>query len=148
MENQDLSREAQIWQRVMAAPRMGQAQIRPLLLTAWEAVSVYRHLTAVLSGKNRDRARYLQSRAMDTVEALKGLQLLSGEQPGKLLPVPVPREPVRRLVEKSWFRAGSLMAEFSAREPDGEFGAVYRQLAAGEGENRLLLARLLGGLEG
>lgn len=147
MEKIDRDLEAQVWQRVMGQPEAQRADNRPLLLLSWEAAGTYRHLAGILSGKAGERARRLQDRAMDSVAALKGIRLLSGGQVGHLAPVPIPKEPARRLLEKSYFRARALMTEYTARELDGEFGVVYQRLAARERENCAMLAQLLGGME-
>ena len=147
MERIERGLEERVWQRVMEPPEAQREDVRPLLLTAWEAASVYRHLTGLLTGKTRDQVKKLQDRATESVAALKGLQLLSGGQSGKLLPVPIPKEPARRLLEKSFFRAKRLMTEYTARTLDPEFGVVYQQLAERERENGILLAQLLGGME-
>ena len=147
MERIERGMEAQVWSRVMGPPEAQREDVRSLLLTAWEAASVYRHLTGLLAGKTRDQVKKLQDRATESVAALKGLQLLSGDRSGKLLPVPIPKEPARRLLEKSFFRAKQLMTEYTARALDPEYGAVYQQLADRERENSILIAQLLGGME-
>lgn len=147
MERIERGMEAQVWSRVMGPPEAQREDVRSLLLTAWEAASVYRHLTGLLTGISREQAKKLQNRAMESVAALKGLQLLSGGQPGKLLPVPIPKEPARRLLEKSFFRAKQLMTEYTARALDPELGVVYQQLADRERQNSIALAELLGALE-
>lgn len=143
----DPNQELQVWQRVMGGPQPGNEDIRPLLLTAWESAAVYRHLTGLLPGKQRERVRMLQEKAMGAVEALKGIQAMSAHPAGKLQPPPIPKEPARRLLEKSFHRSRWLMTEYTARTPEPEFGVVYQGLADREREAGLVLAQLIGSME-
>nr|MBQ8244146.1 hypothetical protein [Oscillospiraceae bacterium] len=147
MEKIERSMEEQVWRRVIGTPEPMREDIRPLLLAAWEAASLYRHLAGLMTGRTRERAKLLERRGMDSVAALKGILRLSGGQPGNLLPVPIPKEPARRLLEKRYFRSLHLMAEYTARALDPEFGVVFQQLADRERQNSTALAELLGRLE-
>ena len=148
MEKFDPNRELQVWQRVTEGFRTGDSDIRPLLLAAWESASVYRHISGLLSGKQRERIKKLQLQAMRSVEALKGICAMSGQPAGTLRPQPVSKEPVRRLLEKSFHRCGRLMTEYTARALDPEYGVVYQQLADRERETGMTLAELVGSMEG
>lgn len=139
--------ERKVWQRVTAGPQPGNADIRPLLLSAWESAAVFRHLTGLLTGKQRERIRELQEDARRSVDALKGIQTMSGNPAGKLQPPPIPKEPVRRLLEKSFYRSLRLMTEYTARALDPEYGVVYQALADREREAAMILAELVGGME-
>lgn len=147
LEKFDPNRELQVWQRVTDGFRPGDSDMRPLLLMAWESASVYRHLLGVLSGKQRERMKKLQEQAMRSVESLKGIRAISGLPGGALQPLPIPKEPARRLLEKSFHRCRRLMTEYTARMPDPEYGIVYQGLADREREAGLVLAELIGSLE-
>lgn len=147
MEKFDPNRELQVWQRVAQGPTPGSGDIRPLLLSAWESAAVFRHLLPLLTGRQRDRMKALQALAQQSVEALKGIQTLSGNPAGKLQPPPIPKEPARRLLEKSYHRSLRLMTEYTARGLDPEYGTVYQGLADREREVGMLLAELIGGME-
>ena len=108
MEKFDPNRELQVWQRVKEGFQAGDSDIRPLLLMAWESASVYRQLLGLLSGKQREKMKKLQEQAMGSVNVLKGIQTMSGQPAGNLRPQPVTKEPVRRLLEKSFTAADGL----------------------------------------
>ena len=148
MEKFDPNRELQVWQRVTEGFRTGDSDIRSLLLAAWESASVYRHISGLLSGKQRERMKKLQLQAMRSAEALKGICAMSGQSAGTLRPQPVSKEPVRRLLEKSFHHCGRLMTEYTARALDPEYGVVYQQLADREREAGMLLTELIGSMEG
>lgn len=140
--------EQQVWQRVMCGrgPEGG-GDIRPLLLAAAEGAAVYRHLAGLLTGKQRQRMQKLADTARKTVEALKGIQILSGYPVGKLRTLPVPGDTPRRLLEKCYHRAVRQMAEYTARSMDPEQGIVWQRLADREREAAVILAELIGSME-
>lgn len=145
MEKLDL--EAQVWQRIAGQPQPERVDLRPLLLTAWEQASVLRQVQGLLSGRNRERIRELSGKAIRSADAIKGMLALSGQPVGELHPVPLPREPVRRLLEKSYHRSMRLMTEYTARGIDPGFGTVYQGLADREREIGMTLVEILGRLE-
>lgn len=147
MKKFDPNRELQIWQRVTGGPQPGNGDIRPLLLAAVENAAVLRHLTGLLTGKTRERMKSLQEGAQRSVEALKGVQKMLGHPAGDLQPPLIPKEPPRRLLEKSFHRTLRLMTEYSARALDPEYGVVYQALADRERKAAAVLAEVIGGLE-
>lgn len=146
MEKLDPNKELQVWQRVMEGPSPVQQDIRPLLLSAWESAAVYRHLLPALTGKQRVRMKVLHDRALQSVDMLKGIQSMSGNPVGKLQHPPIPKEPVRRLLEKSFYRSRNLIIEYTARSPEAEYGMVYQALADQERQTAAALSALIGGL--
>ena len=139
MERIDRELEEKVWQRIQGQPHAGQGNLRPLLLLAMEAEAGCRQLPP---GPGRER---LVKNAAANAACLRGIGILGGEG-GRRQPQTVPREPPRKLLEKCYHRARRLMTEYAARELDGEFGVVYRQMADRERENCALLMELLGGL--
>ena len=147
MEKFDTDRELRVWQRVTGGPQPENGDIRPLLLAAVENASVLRQLTGLLTGKARERMRSLQEGAQRSVEALKGIQKMLSHPAGDLRSPLIPKEPPRRLLEKSFFRTLRLMTEYTARTLEPEFGVVYQALADREREAAAVLAELMGSLE-
>ena len=139
MEKFDPSRELQVWQRVGEGPRRSGEDIRPLLLLAWEQASVLRQLNPA-----RQRMRSVSEEARRSVEALKGIAVMSGQTVSPLQPVPIPKEPARRQLEKCFHRSNRLMTEYTARSLDPEFGVVFQQLADRERKTAAVLAELVG----
>ena len=137
-------RENPVWQRVWNGQRPESGDIRPLLLTAAESLAVYGRLVQTLQGRQRETAAELRDMARRSLDALKGIQSLSGHPAGKLRTPPVPKEPPRRLLEKSYHRALRQMTEYTARSLDPEFGVVYQSLGDRERSAAVLLAQLLG----
>ncbi len=148
MENLDENLEARVWQRVSNCPRQEREDLRPLLLAAWEAAAAYRSLTGQLTGRQRQRAQSLYDRAMESVAILKGIQRLRGTEPEALRPQPAQKEPPRRALERCFHRCRRLRTEYMARTLDPETGSLFQALGDREAENGLLLARMLGSLEG
>lgn len=147
MERIDPNMEAEVWQRVMGQREQPvREDIRPLLLSAMEAVSAYRHLSGMLTGKGKERMKGLHQGAMASVSCLKGIQAMSGGGSGKLTAMPIPKEPVRKTLEKSYHRTRHLMAEYTGRSLDPEFGVLYQRMADREREHGVVLAEILGEL--
>jgi len=140
-------RERLVWQRVWNGPQPETRDIRPLLLTAAESVAVYSHLVQVLAGRQREAMTRLRDMARRSVNALKGIQSMSGHPAGNLRTPPVPKELPRQLLEKSFHRVQRQMTEFTARTLDPEFGVVYQGLTDREREAAMVLAELIGGME-
>lgn len=140
-------RENPVWQRVWNGQMPEGGDIRPLLLTAAESLAVYSQLAQTLTGKQRATAAGLRDMARRSLEALKGIQSLSGHPAGNLRTPPVPKEPARRLLEKSYHRALRQMTEYTARSLDPEFGVVYQSLGDRERTAAVLLAQLIGAAE-
>lgn len=139
--------ERKIWQRVTGGMRQENCDIRPLLLAATENAAVFGHLAGLLSGKPRERMRGLRELAGRTLDGLKGIQAMSGYPAGDLRPPLIPREPARRLLEKSYHRSRQLITEYTARMTDPEYGVVYQTLADRERETAAVLAEVIGSLE-
>ena len=147
MEKLDPNLEAQVWRRITGQPQPERGDLQPLLLIAWEQAQVLRQVTGLLSGKTRERMKGLSGSAVRSVEAIKGILLMSGQPAGKLRPQPIPRELPRRLLEKSFHRTLRMMTEYSARALDPEYGVVYQALADRERKAAAVLAEVIGGLE-
>lgn len=145
LEHIDPNTEAQVWQRVMGGPEGGitDSDLRPLLLAAGESAGIFRYLSGRLTGENRQRAKILHDRAVDTLACLRGIQTMTGGG-GKVAAQPVPKEPLRRTLEKSYRRCIRAMTEYTARSLDPEFGVVFQKLAERERENCALILRILG----
>lgn len=146
MEKFDPNRELQVWQRVSGGCEPVGQDLRPLLLMAWESAAVYRHLLPMLTGKQRVRMKDLHERALQSVDMLKGIQRMSGSPEGKLSDLPIPREPARRLLEKSFYRSRNLVLEYTARSLETEYAMVYQTLAERERQTAAAISALIGGL--
>ena len=148
MEQIDPNVEAEVWQRVMGQQQTQRERedIRPLMLSAMEAASLYRHLSGVLTGKGKERMKTLHQGAMANLACLKGIQAMSGGGNGKLTAMPIPKAPVRRMLETGYHRARHLMAEYMGRSVDGEFGVLFQRMADREREHVVTLAEILGEL--
>lgn len=147
MEKLDPNLETQVWRRIAGQPQPDRSELRPLLLAAWEQALTFRHLTGLLSGKNRERMKALTERGLRSVDALKGIMALSGQSVGGLRPLPIPKDLARRLLEKSFRRCGQLLTEYTARTIDPAFGTVYQGLGDRERENIAVLAEIMGNME-
>lgn len=144
LEKLDPNLETQVWRRIAGQPQPDRRELWPLLLAAWEQAVTFRHLTELLSGKNRERMKALTERALRSVNALKGIMALSGQPVEGLRPQPIPKESARRLLEQSFRRCGQLLTEYAARAIDPAFGTVYQGLADRERENCIEIIQLVG----
>lgn len=147
MENMNRNTEQQVWQRVFAQlqAQPGQEDLRMLALSAMELAAGHRLLTGLLTGSAREQAVRLWEEELANIACLKGMQRLSGgaEVTGRM--PNAPKEPARRLLEKSYHRTRRAVTEYTARLADPEFGAVFQKMADREREHCAVIAELLGG---
>ncbi len=147
MEKPDRNLEEQVWRRIGGQPQPDRSDLRPLLLMTWEQASMLRHLTGLLQGGQRTKTKAVAEAVARSLAAQRGIMAMTGQSAGQLRPVPIPKEPARRLLEKAFHRAGKLMTEYTARSLDPEFGVVWQTLADRERSNVTVLAELAGGLD-
>jgi hypothetical protein len=144
---EDRKLEAQVWQRVRAsAEEPPRNDLRQMQREAMELAAAYRTLVAQFTGRQQEQARRLYLGEKANAQALAGIGILSrleGEavklwQPGK--------EPARKVLERCYHRTRRCMTEYLSRSADGEYGAVFRNMADREGEHCAVIAELLGSL--
>lgn len=145
MERMEKSREGQIWQRVLnpqpAAPKDGLRQLRRESLAL---AGVYRKLMSSLKGKAAEAAGQLYREEVVTAACLRGLEVLRGEDGGKLNALAPAQEPAVQLLKRCYHRTRNALTEYTARTVDGETGAVFRQLANRAEQQCARIAELLG----
>lgn len=145
MERMDKNKEGQVWQRVLnpqpAVPRDG---LRFLRRESTALTGAYRQLMTSLSGKPGEKAGQLYREETITAACLRGLEVLRGEDGGKMKAPSASQEPALRLLRSCYHRTRNCMAEYTARTVDPETGAVFRQLASRAERQCALLAELMG----
>ena len=143
VERMDKSRE--VWQRVLnpqpAVPRDG---IRALRRESAALAGAYRQLMSSLTGKAGEKAGQLYREEAVTTDCLRGLEVLRGEDGGRLKFPQPGKEPALRLLRSCYHRTRNCMAEYTARTVDPETGAVFRELADRTQRQCALIAELMG----
>ena len=145
MDSFDQTREGQIWQRVRSSqpPTSGEG-LRGLRRESLALAGVYQQLSSSLAGKAREKAGMLYRQELETAAALRGLEVILGEDGGKRKPIQPPGEPVVRLLKHCYHRTRNACGEYRARSVEAETGAVFRVLADRAEQQCVLLAELLG----
>lgn len=151
MEKVDKQMERRVWQRVQSrqdvpAPAPRQENLKPWVLVAQENTAVLRSLQLQLIGKQWEGLRRLEADSGRMVQALRGICLMQGETV-RLNPVPTPKEPPRRALEKCFHRTRRLREEMGKRSGDGEFGMVFQSLGRKCEDLCAALAEMLGRLD-
>ena len=145
MERMDKNREGQIWQRVLnPQPVPSRDGLRGLRRESAALAGMYRQLMTSLNGKTGELAGQLYREEMDISNCLRGLEVLRGEDGGKLKPPHHPREPALRLLRSCHEKTRNCMTEYMARTVDGETGAVFRRLADRAEQQCMRIAELAG----
>ena len=143
MERMDKSRE--VWQRVLqsqpAVPRDG---IRGLRRESAALSGAYRQLTASLTGKAGEKVGQLYRGETEISACLRGLEILRGEDGGKLKYPQPAKEPTQRLLRGCYHRTRNCIAESTARAVDPETGAGVREPADRAQKQCALIAELMG----
>ena len=143
MERMDKSRE--VWQRVLnPQPVVLKDGLRGLRRESAALAAAYRQLSGSLTGKAGEKAGQLYREETAVSACLRGLEVLRGEDTGKLKYPQPGKEPPLRLLRGCYHRTRNCMAEYTARTVDPETGAVFRTLADRAQSQCALLAELIG----
>ena len=143
MERMDKSRE--VWQRVLnPQPVMLKDGLRGLRRESAALAAAYRQLSGVLPGKAGEKAGQLYRGETEISACLRGLEILRGEDGGKLKYPQPAKEPTQRLLRGCYHRTRNCIAEYTARTVDPETGAVFRELADRAQKQCALIAELMG----
>lgn len=145
MEPFDRNREGEVWQRVRnpqpTAPREG---LRILRRESLALAGVYRQLMSSLTGKAGEKVGQLFREEAAIAACLRGLEVLRGEDGGKLKTPQPAKESTVRLLQGCYHRTRNCLTEYTARTVDGETGAVFRQLANRAEQQCVRITELLG----
>ena len=136
-------REKQVWQRVLSTQEEP-GDLKTLSFWAQEDEAAFRLLAERMTGKQREQAQWLLETARRKLACLDGIGMLAGERAEGRKPLPPPKEPPRRILEKGYRRSLRSAAGFTARMADRQFGPVFRHLAAQEEARCAGIAELLG----
>ena len=144
---EDRKLEAQVWQRVRAsAEEPPRNDLRQMQREAMELAAAYRTLVAQFTGRQQEQSRRLYLGEKANAQALAGIGILS-RQEGEAVKLWQPgKEPARKVLERCYHRTRRCMTEYLSRSADGEYGAVFRNMADREGEHCAVIAELLGSL--
>ena len=143
MERTDKSRE--VWQRVWnPQPAVLRDGLRVLRRESAALAAAYRQLSGTLTGKAGEQAGQLYREEAEVSACLRGLEVLRGEDGGKIRYPQMEREPALRLLRGCYHRTRNCLAEYTARTVDPETGAVFRTLADRAQGQCALLAELMG----
>lgn len=136
---------APLWQRITAPPPASQEDLRPLFALAEEAVQDSRFLVTHWKAAG-DPGKKLYETALECQGTLKGLQSLRGGPKPAGKPIPGVQTPIRRILERSYYRAVKLHLEFTARSGERDQGLVFAWLAHRQQMACGWIARMLGQL--
>lgn len=147
MEQYDIQKEQQVWQRVRTCrEETPHNDLRQLQREAMELAAIYRSLSAQLAGRQRELAVRLYGGEKANAAALAGIGILSRENEEQLKLWQPGKENPRKLLERCYHRTRRCLTEYLARSADGEFGMVFEKMAKREGEHCGLIAEVLGSL--
>ena len=143
MERMDKSRD--VWQRVLnPQPAVLKDGLRGLRRESAAPAAPYHQLSGSLTGKTGETAAQLYREETAVSACLRGLEVLRGEDTGKLHYPQPGKEPPLRLLRGCYHRTRNCMAEYTARTVDPETGAVFRALADRAQSQCALIAELIG----
>ena len=151
MEKLDKELQAKVWQRVQSReklemPRLGQENLKPLILTAQENLQAYHKLSRQMTGKDGEKLRKLGQEVQMCIACMKGISCIRGE-PAQAPRLNPGKEPVKRLLMQCCHRERRLCSELDRLTEDPEFGPVYSRLSRQAGDRWVLVLELLGETE-
>ena len=154
MEQRDLELERRVWQRVNGASGGKTAQpctqevpetsLRELEQRSREAANVFAQLAQTVSGMMRQMLQELYHQEYHTSLTLRGMRVLSGEEPEKITCCPWTKTGVCRALALSYRRSSQARQDYAARASSGEFAPVFAVLARQEEEKMGHLLSLIG----
>lgn len=158
MEQRDLELERRVWQRVSGAqggktaqpcePDLQGTSLRELEQRSRESANVFRQLAQTVSGMMREMLQELFNQEYHTAMTLRGMRVLSGEEPEKPSCCPWTKTGTCRALALSYRRSSQAREDYAARAASGEFAPVYAVLAREEGEKMARILSLIGMTKG
>ena len=143
----DRTVEGQVWQRVRAgAEETAKSDLRQLQREAMELAAVYRNLVAQLTGRQQEQARRLYLGEKANAHAIAGVGCLSWDEEEPIKIWQPARDNPGKILERCYHRTRRCVTEYLARSAEGEYGVVFKALAAREEEHCARIAELLGSL--
>ena len=152
MEQRDLELERRVWQRVSGAqPAEASGEVsqpgtslRELEQRSRESANVFRQLAQTVTGMMREMVQELYHQEYHTALTLRGMRVLSGEEPEKPACCPWTKTGVCRALALAYRRSSQAREDYAARASCGEFAPVFQVLARQEGEKMAQLLSLIG----
>lgn len=152
MQAYDPQKAARVWQRVQGqqeSPKPEERRDDYQELVMNEALSAAACQQLARQMGQKDTAAALQRMAREErrhAACLRGMQVLvTGQRTELRLPQPE-TEPPERALRRCYAAALRSMRTYETRADDGEYGAVFAELARQEREHCCLILELLGGL--
>ena len=154
MEQRDLELERRVWQRVNGAnggktgqpctQEVPETSLRELEQRSREAANVFAQLAQTVSGMMRQMLQELYHQEYHTSLTLRGMRVLSGEEPEKITCCPWTKTGACRALALSYRRSSQARQDYAARASSGEFAPVFAVLARQEKEKMGHLLSLIG----
>ena len=135
--------ERRVWQRVQGQGVISSPgkDLHSLILAEARSAAVYRHLLSL--GKHKRLLQELLSHGEENIACLKGILALQHIGGGNPAPFPAPKGVPSQLLEGCFHRCRSLLAEYTARSVQPDYGAVFDVLAKHQPEQMVRIAVLL-----
>lgn len=138
----DQETEQRVWERV-SGKEQELAGLRNMELSCRESAAVFHQLAASASGERRERLQGLMRRESGNAMALRGMQVLDGEEP-EPIHLPPQKNAPRRALAQSFRRSQKAQKDYTAHIRGSEYGAVFSQMADDERAVQAGILALLG----
>jgi rubrerythrin len=146
MEQFDTALEKRVWQRVhgCAEPEGTAPGLQALALAEHTTAAVYLMLARMAQGPEKALLRQLYQQEKQHSRILSGISVLRDGQALVLRPIAPDNDRPEAALRKCYSRTLQAFACYSDRERDGEYGAIFHQLARQEQEHCRIIAEILG----
>ena len=154
MEQRDLELERRVWQRVNGAnggktaqpctQEVPETSLRELEQRSREAANVFAQLAQTVSGMMRQMLQELYHQEYHTSLTLRGMRVLSGEEPEKITCCPWTKTGTCRALALAFRRSSRAREDYAARASAGEFAPVFAAMEREEGEKMRKILALIG----
>lgn len=145
MEQQDLELERRVWQRVGGA--QGQeacTSLREMEQRSRESAMVFRQLAQTSTGRMRDTLQELHRQEYGNALTLRGMRILSGEEPEKQIGCPWSKTGTCRALALAFRRSSRAREDYAARTSAGEFAPVFAAMEREEGKKMGKILAMIG----
>lgn len=143
MEKQDLELEARVWQRV-GGMQEAPEELREMEMRCRESAAVLRQLAGQSGGTNRETLLQLSRETMGDAQILRGMRILSGEEPERVPNETASNVTLRRGLAQCFRCCQQAFRDYSQQAQSSDYAPIFSTLAYTESRRMSSILRLIG----
>lgn len=144
MDQTDLELEQRVWSRLGGGNGMEESDLRGVMLRAEESANEFRRMALNAGNARREKLVQLHHRCADHANAIRGMMVLAGENPGSRSTYTAPREGTARSLALAYRRSREQSGDYAALTDHAEYGDVFRDMLDDERQTMRQVLELIG----